>query len=59
MQQRITPLIKEKGSPEQVSGRLKQEGKKSVSHETIYRFLLIDKAAGGDLCTHLRHHAKP
>ena len=58
LQQLITPLIKEKWSPEQVSGRLKQEGKKSVSHETIYRFLLTDKA-GGDLYTHLRHQAKP
>ncbi len=58
MQPLITPLIKEKWSPEQVSGRLKQEGKQSVSHETIYRFLLIDKAAGGELYTHLRHQAK-
>jgi IS30 family transposase len=32
MQQLITPLIQEKWSPEQISGRLKQEGKKSVSH---------------------------
>ena len=59
MQQLITPLIQEKWSPEQVSGRLKQEGKQSASHETIYRFLLTDKAAGGDLYTHLRHQAKP
>jgi IS30 family transposase len=44
MQQLITPLIQEKWSPEQVSGRLKREGKKSVSHETIYRFLLTDKS---------------
>lgn len=58
MQPLITPRIKEKWSPEQVSGRLKQEGKQSVSHETIYRFLLIDKAAGGELYTHLRHQAK-
>lgn len=58
MQQHITPLIQEKWSPEQVSGRLKQEGKKSVSHETIYRFLLTDKASGGELYTHLRHQAK-
>jgi IS30 family transposase len=29
MQRLITPLIKEKWSPEQVSGRLKQEGKKA------------------------------
>ena len=42
-----TSLLRKKWSPEQVSGRLKQEGKKSVSHETIYRFLLLNKAAGG------------
>ncbi|MDD1617625.1 MAG: IS30 family transposase, partial [Methylococcaceae bacterium] len=59
MQQRITPLIQEKWSPEQISGRLKQEGKESISHETIYRFLLVDKKAGGELYTHLRHQAKP
>jgi len=59
MQELIRPLIQEKWSPEQVSGRLTQEGKKSVSHETIYRFLLTDKAAGGDLYRHLRHQAKP
>ena len=59
MQQLITPLIQEKWSPEQISGRLKQEGKKSLSHETLYRFLLTDKAAGGELYTHLRHQAKP
>jgi IS30 family transposase len=29
MQQLITPLIQEKWSPEQVSGRLKREGKKA------------------------------
>jgi transposase, IS30 family len=40
MQQLITPLIQENWSPEQISGRLKQEGKKSVSHETIYRFFV-------------------
>lgn len=45
-------------SPEQISGRLKQEGKPSVSHETLYRFVLEDKKAGGDLYTHLRHQHK-
>ena len=30
-----------------------------MSHEPIYRFLVTDKAAGGDLYTHLRHQAKP
>jgi IS30 family transposase len=58
MQQLITPLIQENWSPEQISGRLKQQGKKSVSHETIYLFLLSDKAAGGELYTHLRHQSQ-
>jgi IS30 family transposase len=47
MKRVITPLIEEKWSPEQISGRLKTLKKPSVSHETIYRFLLTDKAAGG------------
>ena len=58
MKQTIVPLLQRKWSPEQISGRLKQEGKNSVSHETIYRFLLTDKAAGGQLHTHLRHPTK-
>ena len=59
MKQVITPLIEEKWSPEQISGRLKRLEKPSVSHETIYRFVLADKAAGGELYKHLRHQAKP
>lgn len=59
MKQIITPLIEEKWSPEQISGRLKALDKPSVSHETIYRFVSADKAAGGALYKHLRHQAKP
>ena len=59
MKRVITPLIEEKWSPEQISGRLEILGKRSVSHETIYRFLLTDKTAGGDLYKHLRHQSKP
>jgi IS30 family transposase len=55
----ITPLIEDKWSPDQISGRLKALGKAHVSHETIYRFLLKDKMAGGELYKHLRHQAKP
>ena len=55
----ITPLIEEKWSPEQISGRLEKLGKATVSHETIYRFLMNDKAAGGELYKHLRHQSKP
>lgn len=59
MKQVITPLIEEKWSPEQISGRLTRLEHPSVSHETIYRFVLADKAAGGELYKHLRHQAKP
>jgi IS30 family transposase len=58
MKQAIIPLIKEKWSPEQISGRLKRLKKPSVSHETIYRFLLTEKANAGELYKHLRHQAK-
>ena len=45
-------------SPVQISGRLKHEGKKTVSHETIYRFLWKDKTQGGRLYQNLRHQGK-
>lgn len=45
-------------SPVQIAGRLKDLGKVSLSHESIYRLIWKDKAEGGDLYTHLRHKAK-
>lgn len=50
--------IREKWSPEQISGRLKLELGISVSHETIYQHIWQDKKNGGDLYTHLRHSGK-
>jgi IS30 family transposase len=41
-------------SPEQISGRLKLEGRGEVSTETIYRYLLFDKKMGGELFKCLR-----
>lgn len=55
----IDRLIGQRWSPEQISGRLKLKGKPYVSHETIYRYLLDDKASGGELYKNLRHQAKP
>jgi IS30 family transposase len=37
-----------------VAGRLRLEGRLQISHETIYRYIWADKAAGGTLYTHLR-----
>ena len=34
--------------------RLRLEGRLQISHETIYRYIWADKAAGGTLYTHLR-----
>lgn len=45
-------------SPEQIAGRMKQEGTHFMSHESIYRYVWRDKQAGGALYKHLRHHGK-
>lgn len=45
-------------SPEQVSGRLHEEGILSVHHETIYKYVLTDKKNGGLLYRRLRHQRK-
>ena len=50
----VEQLLRKKWSPEQISGRLRRDGTLSISHETIYRHTWNDKAAGGDLYTHLR-----
>jgi IS30 family transposase len=63
---KMTPHLKdrikenlEKGwSPEQISGRFKEEGLGAVSHETIYKFVYKDKKEGGDLYKNLRHFGK-
>lgn len=42
-------------SPEQISGRLVLEHHLCISTETIYRYIIADKANGGELYTHLRN----
>jgi len=54
----ITSMLEQQWSPEQISGRLKQEGKVRVCHETIYQHILKDKQVGGKLYLHLRRHPK-
>jgi len=51
-------LLQEGYSPEQISGRLKLEGKVTVSHETIYKMIRSDKKAGGTLYKYCRHQLK-
>lgn len=38
-------LLGQQWSPEQISGRLKAEGKAAVCHETLYQHILKDKRA--------------
>ena len=54
MQSKVTELIKEDYSPEQISGRSKLEGWPCVSAERIYQYIWADKKAGGLLFKHLR-----
>jgi IS30 family transposase len=50
----VDALLRRQWSPEQVAGRLARSGLLSISHETIYRHVWLDKKAGGLLYTHLR-----
>lgn len=50
----IEMLEKMQFSPEQIEGRLKYEGKDGISRESIYKHILEDKKAGGELYKHLR-----
>jgi IS30 family transposase len=43
----VTEKLRLRWSPEQISGRLRLENKTSVSHETIYRYILMDRRCGG------------
>ena len=45
-------------SPEQIAGRLREEEVVFLHHETIYQYLLADKANGGQLYKQLRHQEK-
>ena len=51
-------LLKQKWSPEQISGRSRLMGWLSMSHQTIYRHVWLDKRQGGNLYLNLRHAGK-
>jgi transposase, IS30 family len=51
---RVEALVRQQWSPEQIAGRLKLEGRPSVSHERIYQHIYADKRRGGTLHRHLR-----
>lgn len=54
----VLSCLEELWSPEQISGRLKETGELHISHETIYRFIWLDKRQGGELYKLLRQAGK-
>jgi IS30 family transposase len=50
----VKRLLRDDWSPEQISGWLVSEFQITVSHESIYQFILKDKQLGGNLYRHLR-----
>lgn len=56
--QLVCDLLRTEWSPEQISGRLREDGRLSISHETIYRYVWQDKRKGGTLHLHLRSASK-
>ena len=58
MKEYIHEKLKLKWSPEQISGRMKIEIGKSISHETIYKHIKHDRRSGGQLFKLLSHQGK-
>lgn len=51
-------FIRQDFSPDQISGYLAKRYDIKISHETIYQYIMADKAKGGNLYTHLRQGYK-
>src|SRR5690606_360588 len=51
-------LLRQRWSPEQISGRLRSEGTLPISHETIYRYVWRHLRPGGSLHAYLRRARK-
>lgn len=54
----VEELLRKRYSPDQISGKLRNEGTLYVSHETIYRYIWTDKHSGGQLYRCLRQHTR-
>lgn len=51
-------LLREGLSPDQISGKLRRDGKLRISHEAIYQHVWADKHAGGSLYLCLRQRTR-
>src|SRR5215470_9843372 len=56
--QQVELLLHQQWSPEQITGRLKLERQRAVSHERIYLYIYADKRRGGSLHRQLRSQKK-
>lgn len=56
--QTVELLLRQQWSPEQITGRLNLEHRRSVSPERIYLYIYADKRRGGSLHRHLRSQKK-
>lgn len=56
--QLVQARLEDEWSPEQIAGRLRLQGRLSISHETIYRHIWEDRRRGGNLYRHLRGSQK-
>lgn len=54
----IESKLRQKWSPDQISGWLSVDRDESISHETIYQHIWKDKRSGGQLFQCLRRHGK-
>ena len=54
----VEELLREGLSPDQISGRLRRDGKLRISHEAIYQHVWADKHAGGFLHLYLRQRTR-
>jgi transposase, IS30 family len=54
----VEELLRERLSPDQISGRLGRDGTLQISHEAIYQYVWGDKRAGGQLYLCLRQHTR-
>lgn len=54
----IRAKLKEDWSPEQIAGRMKRDKGLVICHETIYRYIYVNKSNGGRLYKFLRHKNK-
>ena len=54
----VKKYLEQDWSPVQISERLKAENKATVSHESIYQFIIDDQKNGGELYKHLRQGRK-